>query len=168
MSFFVIFIASSFLPTLCLLFINCVMDMVMIVYHRDQKRVQILENYTLLATKQKSNVDRAMQSFIEMLEEDKDYLPAVLGMSTGFMIEKAQVRLQYYVSLFHLSIGYNCFFPIRTELIYFNCACVVVVQHKARNLLKRVAKMEMSNADGEDFEKSNLFLAKFYVDKVSE
>jgi hypothetical protein len=32
-----------------------------------------------------------MQSFIEMLEENKDYLPAVLGMSTGFMIEKAQV-----------------------------------------------------------------------------
>jgi tetratricopeptide repeat protein 21B len=45
----------------------------------------------LLATKQKSNVDKAMQSFIEMLEENKDYLPAVLGMSTGFMIEKAQV-----------------------------------------------------------------------------
>lgn len=58
---------------------------------RDQTRVQILENYTLLATKQKSNVDKAMQSFIEMLEENKDYLPAVLGMSTGFMIEKAQV-----------------------------------------------------------------------------
>lgn len=94
---------------------------------KDEKRVQILENYTLLATKQKSNVDRAMQSFIEMLEENKDYLPAVLGMSTGFMIEKAQ--------------------------------------HKARNLLKRVAKMEMSQVDGEDFEKANLFLAKFYVDK---
>jgi hypothetical protein len=39
-------------------------------------------------------------------------------------------------------------------------------QHKARNLLKRVAKMEMSHVDGEDFEKANLFLAKFYVDKV--
>lgn len=41
-----------------------------------------------------------------MLEADKDYLPAILGMSTGFMIERSQ--------------------------------------HKARNLLKRVAKMEVS------------------------
>ena len=48
-----------------------------------------------------------MQSFIDMLDIDKDYLPAILGMSTGFMIERSQ--------------------------------------HKARNLLKRVAKMEVSN-----------------------
>ena len=45
-----------------------------------------------------------MQSFIAMLETDPDSLQAVLGMATGFMIEKNQ--------------------------------------HKARNLLKRVAKME--------------------------
>ena len=32
-----------------------------------------------------------MQSFIEMLEEEPDYLPAVLGMATGFMMEKNQV-----------------------------------------------------------------------------
>lgn len=50
-----------------------------------------------------------MQSFIDMLEEDKDYLPAILGMSTGFMIERSQ--------------------------------------HKARNLLKRVAKMEVWELD---------------------
>ena len=37
--------------------------------------------------------------------------------------------------------------------------------HKARNLLKRVAKMEQANHDGEDFQKANLLLAKFYVDK---
>ena len=38
-------------------------------------------------------------------------------------------------------------------------------EHKARNLLKRVAKMEQKSTDGEDFEKANLLLAKFYVDK---
>eukprot|EP00388_Colpodella_angusta_P034759 GDKK01033763.1.p1 GENE.GDKK01033763.1~~GDKK01033763.1.p1 ORF type:complete len:157 (-),score=34.11 GDKK01033763.1:151-621(-) len=38
-------------------------------------------------------------------------------------------------------------------------------QHKARNLLKRVGKMEVSRHDGEDFEKANLLLAKFYIDK---
>ncbi len=41
------------------------------------------------------------------------------------------------------------------------------MQHKARNLLKRVGKMEVSQNDGEDFERANLLLAKFYIDKVS-
>lgn len=31
--------------------------------------------------------------------------------------------------------------------------------------MKRVGKMEMSHHDGEDFEKANLLLAKFYIDK---
>lgn len=64
-----------------------------VIVSRDHKRVTVLENYVLLATKQKSNIDKAMQSFIDMLEEDGDYLPAVLGMATGFMIEKTQVEL---------------------------------------------------------------------------
>lgn len=38
-------------------------------------------------------------------------------------------------------------------------------QHKARNLLKRVGKLEAHAHDGEDFEKANLLLAKFYIDK---
>ena len=96
--------------------------------YRDQKRIKVLENYCGLSTRTKPNVDRAMKSFIEMLDQDQDYLPAVLGMATGFMIEKNQ--------------------------------------HKARNLLKRVGKMERSKHDGEDFEKANLLLAKFYIDKV--
>jgi len=53
----------------------------------------VLENYCGLATRNKAAVDRAMQSFIEMLDQDQDYLPAVLGMATGFMIEKNQVYL---------------------------------------------------------------------------
>ena len=68
-----------------------------------------------------------MATFIEMLEEDQNYLPAILGMATGFMVEKSQ--------------------------------------HKALNLLKRVSKMELSKDDGEDFERANILLAKFYVDK---
>lgn len=59
---------------------------------RDPLRVKVLENYAALSTRQKVNVDRAMQSFVEMLDNDQDYLPAVLGMATGFMIEKNQVR----------------------------------------------------------------------------
>ena len=98
------------------------------VFRRDEKRVRILENYCSLATRMKLNVDKAMQSFSELLDQNPDYLPAVLGMATGFMIDKNQ--------------------------------------HKARNLLKRVGKMELSQHDGEDFEKANLLLAKFYIDKV--
>jgi len=94
---------------------------------RDPMRFKVLASYCALATRQKANVDRAMQNFIQLLEQDQDYLPAVLGMATGFMVEKAQ--------------------------------------HKARNLLKRVAKMEISRHDGEDFGKANLLLAKFSVDK---
>lgn len=95
---------------------------------KDQKRFKILENYHMLATRNKTYSDKAMQSFIEILEAEPDNLPAVLGMATGFMMERNQ--------------------------------------HKARNLLKRVGGMELSKADGEDFEKANLLLAKFYVDKT--
>jgi tetratricopeptide repeat protein 21B len=52
----------------------------------------VLESYYQLATRQKANIDKAMQTFIELLEKDQDYLPAVLGMATGFMVEKAEVR----------------------------------------------------------------------------
>ncbi len=73
-----------------------------LLYNRDQKRVRVLENYCGLATRNKAAVDRAMQSFIEMLDQDQDYLPAVLGMATGFMIEKNQVYLICYVCLLSL------------------------------------------------------------------
>jgi len=50
------------------------------------------QNYHLLATRTKTNIDLAMQNFIEMLEGDIDYLPALLGMSTAFMMEKVSDR----------------------------------------------------------------------------
>lgn len=54
-------------------------------------QVRILENYCGLATRHKTGVDRAMQSFGEMLDANQDHLPAVLGMATGFMVERNQV-----------------------------------------------------------------------------
>ena len=51
-------------------------------------------------------------------------------------------------------------------LLSHNCSVCYCNQHKARNLLKRVAKMEVRDQDGEDFERANLLLAKFYVDNV--
>ena len=95
---------------------------------RDKRRLVVLECYSLMATRLKHKVDQAMNSFIDLLESDAEYLPAILGMATGFMIDKNQ--------------------------------------HKARNILKRVGKMDMLHHDGEDFEKANLFLAKFSADKT--
>ena len=65
----------------------------MVVDNRDALRFQVLENYYLLATRQKSNINRAMSSFITMLDKDPDYLPGILGMATGFMIEKSEVSV---------------------------------------------------------------------------
>jgi tetratricopeptide repeat protein 21B len=86
-----------------------------------------LESYYLLATKQRSNITKAVNGFKAIYDNDPDYLPGVLGLATAYMMEKDE--------------------------------------HKAHNLLKRVAKMDMSEDDGEDFDRANLLLAKSYVDK---
>lgn len=54
------------------------------------RKHETLENFHLLATRQKANIDRAMASFLSMLEADKDHLPALLGVSTAFMFEKVR------------------------------------------------------------------------------
>jgi tetratricopeptide repeat protein 21B len=94
---------------------------------RDKRRLAVLQNYCSLATRQRIRIEHAMKSFITLLDDDIDYLPAVLGMATGFMVERNQ--------------------------------------NKARNLLRRVGSLEQKSTDGEDFEKANLLLAKFYTDK---
>ena len=55
---------------------------------RDKRRLTVLKAYCSLATRQKSKVEEAMRTFVDLLEQDQDYLPAVLGMATGFMVEK--------------------------------------------------------------------------------
>lgn len=58
----------------------------------------MLQNYYLLASKTRSSIDKASQGFIEILEGDKDYLPALLGMSIAFILkhqpEKARNTLR--------------------------------------------------------------------------
>jgi tetratricopeptide repeat protein 21B len=88
----------------------------------------VLENYCLLCSRSKLSIERAVKAFSELLDNDADYLPAVLGLATAFMIDKNQ--------------------------------------HKARNLLKRVGKLELQEHDGEDYEKAHLLLAKFFIDKA--
>ena len=50
-------------------------DFTSFLWYRDKRRVQILQNYLWLSTKQKRNVDEAMASFIDMLSQDQGLYP---------------------------------------------------------------------------------------------
>uniref|UniRef100_A0A6J0TFY9 Tetratricopeptide repeat protein 21B n=1 Tax=Pogona vitticeps TaxID=103695 RepID=A0A6J0TFY9_9SAUR len=52
----------------------------------------IMENYCLVATKQKSNVERALNAFTEVVVNEKDHVPALLGMAIAYMILKQTPR----------------------------------------------------------------------------
>ncbi|XP_035629240.1 tetratricopeptide repeat protein 21B [Oncorhynchus keta] len=88
-------------------------------------QLRILENYCFLATKQKANVEKALNVFTEIANNEKDHVPALLAMATAYMILKQTPR--------------------------------------ARNQLKRVAKMNWSIVDADEFEKSWLLLADIYI-----
>ncbi|KAL4636202.1 tetratricopeptide repeat protein 21B [Arapaima gigas] len=88
-------------------------------------QLRIMENYCLLATKQKANVEKALNVFTEIVNNEKDHVPALLGMATAYMILKQTPR--------------------------------------ARNQLKRIAKMNWNVIDADEFEKSWLLLADIYI-----
>ncbi|XP_005393347.1 PREDICTED: tetratricopeptide repeat protein 21B [Chinchilla lanigera] len=88
-------------------------------------QLRIMENYCLMATKQKPNVEQALSTFTEVAKSENDHIPALLGMATAYMILKQTP--------------------------------------KARNQLKRIAKMNWNAIDAEEFEKSWLLLADIYI-----
>ncbi|KAM7105392.1 tetratricopeptide repeat protein 21B [Molossus nigricans] len=88
-------------------------------------QLRVLENYCRMATKQKPNVEQALNTFTEIATSEKDHIPALLGMATAYMILKQTPR--------------------------------------ARNQLKRIAKMNWNPVDAEDFERSWLLLADIYI-----
>ncbi|KAM4698341.1 tetratricopeptide repeat protein 21B isoform 1-T1 [Rhinophrynus dorsalis] len=55
-------------------------------------QLRIMENYCLLATKQKANVELALNTFTEVAAAEKDHIPALLGMATAYMILKQTPR----------------------------------------------------------------------------
>ncbi|KAM6332739.1 tetratricopeptide repeat protein 21B isoform 1-T1 [Podargus strigoides] len=55
-------------------------------------QLQIMENYCLMATKQKSSVEQALNTFTEIVVAEKEHIPALLGMATAFMILKQTPR----------------------------------------------------------------------------
>lgn len=92
-------------------------------------RVKVLEAYAVLAVRSKPMLDKAIQLFMELLETvDKDYVPALLGLATAYMLTKQQP--------------------------------------KARNQLKRIAKMTYDQTLADDFERSYLMLADIYVGRA--
>ncbi|KAG1708704.1 hypothetical protein DVH05_022330 [Phytophthora capsici] len=94
---------------------------------RDAK-LRVLEAYAVLAVRTKSMLDKAIQLFMEILETvDRDYVPALLGLATGYMLTKQQP--------------------------------------KARNQLKRIAKMNYDQTLADEFERSYLLLADIYINR---
>ncbi|KAI8911381.1 hypothetical protein DFJ77DRAFT_469797 [Powellomyces hirtus] len=86
---------------------------------------QVLECHALMATKQKGEIERALAKFMEMLNVERDYVPALLGMAIGHMLLKQPPR--------------------------------------ARNHLKRIAKMEWRSSLANEFERSWILLADIYI-----
>ncbi|XP_077436389.1 tetratricopeptide repeat protein 21B-like isoform X2 [Vanacampus margaritifer] len=51
-------------------------------------KLRILENYCLLATKQKVNIEKALSAFTEITTNMEAHVPALLGIATAFMMLK--------------------------------------------------------------------------------
>lgn len=91
-------------------------------------KLRVLEAYAFLSTRSsRTKIDQAMKVFIDIIEKERDYLPALLGMSTAFMLENSTT--------------------------------------KARNALKRIAKMTYSQELADEFERAYLLLADIYIQK---
>lgn len=81
-----------------------------------------------------------MNSLVDILNTDRNFVPALLG------------------------VGYLLSFALPFYLINVRYAYLLLKQTpKARNQLKRIAKMPYSADDAEDFEMSWLLLADIYI-----
>ncbi|KAG6949861.1 hypothetical protein JG688_00014456, partial [Phytophthora aleatoria] len=107
---------------------NTLLDELPIARNERDAKLRVLEAYAVLAVRTKSMLDKAIQLFMEILETvDRDYVPALLGLATGYMLTKQQP--------------------------------------KARNQLKRIAKMNYDQTLADEFERSYLLLADIYINR---
>ncbi|CAN0392522.1 unnamed protein product, partial [Pylaiella littoralis] len=90
-------------------------------------RRRYLESVVKMMGRDKEGIDAAIAGFVSMLEDEKDCVPALLGMSLAFTLEDSP--------------------------------------NKARNALKRIAKMPYTLKSAEEFEQAYLHLAHLYVDR---
>jgi len=107
---------------------NTLLDELPVARNERDAKLRVLEAYAVLAVRTKSMLDKAIQLFMEILETvDRDYVPALLGLATGYMLTKQQP--------------------------------------KARNQLKRIAKMNYDQMLADEFERSYLLLADIYINR---
>ncbi|RHY26925.1 hypothetical protein DYB32_007158 [Aphanomyces invadans] len=90
-------------------------------------RIRVLECYAAMSAKNKAMVEKATATLLELLEEDRDNVPALLALATAYMLAKQQP--------------------------------------KARNQLKRIAKMNYDSTIADEFERSYILLADIYVSR---
>ncbi|OQS06545.1 hypothetical protein THRCLA_01407 [Thraustotheca clavata] len=90
-------------------------------------KLRVLEGYAVMATKTKPAIEKAISVFLEILEQDKDNVAALLALATGYMLAKQQP--------------------------------------KARNQLKRIAKMNYDASIADEFERSYILLADIYISR---
>eukprot|EP00742_Colponemidia_sp_Colp-10_P005614 GILJ01006001.1.p1 GENE.GILJ01006001.1~~GILJ01006001.1.p1 ORF type:complete len:1335 (+),score=250.67 GILJ01006001.1:335-4006(+) len=88
-------------------------------------KLVVYQCYSWIATKQKQNIEKALSRLTNLLNQEREYVPALLCMAVGLMTQKQTP--------------------------------------KARNALKRIAKMQYQPELADDFEKSWLLLSDIYV-----
>jgi len=88
-------------------------------------RQQVLECYTLMCYKTKSHLEKAVSTLLELLNTEREYLPALVCLSQAYLMLKQAP--------------------------------------KARNHLKRVAKMQFMAEMADDFERGWLMLSDVYI-----
>ena len=88
-------------------------------------RQAVLEAYTLMAYKMKAQIEKAISQLLELLNVERDYLPALVCLSQAYLMLKQAP--------------------------------------KARNHLKRVAKIPFATDLVDDFERGWLMLADVYI-----
>ncbi|XP_019385707.1 PREDICTED: tetratricopeptide repeat protein 21A isoform X3 [Crocodylus porosus] len=54
----------------------------------DQNQLKMLQNYCLMTTKDKNNVEKALSAFIEMAQNERESVQAILAMAQAYMILK--------------------------------------------------------------------------------
>uniref|UniRef100_A0A8C8SR38 Tetratricopeptide repeat domain 21A n=1 Tax=Pelusios castaneus TaxID=367368 RepID=A0A8C8SR38_9SAUR len=55
---------------------------------KEENQMKMLQNYCLMATKDKLNVEKALSAFVEIAQNERESVPAILAMAEAYMILK--------------------------------------------------------------------------------
>jgi tetratricopeptide (TPR) repeat protein len=111
-------------------------------------KTQMLECYALLATKQKSEVERAIEIQMQILNNDRVYIPALYGTAVGFLLLKQQSRARNQLKLV-AKLNWDLKYGSEIENCWMLLADMYIQSSKydpAADLLKKVIAVNMSCA----------------------